>query len=317
MLTAIIAIYRSILGRRPFSRACASKVRYGKAAAFADYSSSHHITLPESFTCGKRVIIVGDVHGCMEELDMLLEKIQFRRMPRGAESDAADILIQVGDVVNKGPGSLEALQFFMETANAYAIRGNHEDRALNAWKSVKKGKTVETKYEWVLTADDSAIDYMANLPYSLSLPAYGCMVVHAGIVPGRNLKMQDLNDLVLMRDLVFLKPVDRNGDDTRREQNRLGALADDVFGVGDEAQDTRAWTWENVIAAQEGKHDDKILLFIRGSERQQEGSVGWAEIYRGPPHIFFGEETSRMNNKWKRAIVDVGVILNALDIHSF
>lgn len=52
-----------------------------------------HASVPASRTVGRRVIIVGDVHGCLEDLQMLLEAI--------ARQD--DIVIITGDITGKGP----------------------------------------------------------------------------------------------------------------------------------------------------------------------------------------------------------------------
>jgi hypothetical protein len=48
-----------------------------------------------------RVVIVGDVHGCYKELDLLLEK---------CECTEDDVVVFVGDLVNKGPGSVRVIQ---------------------------------------------------------------------------------------------------------------------------------------------------------------------------------------------------------------
>lgn len=48
-----------------------------------------------------RLIIVGDVHGCIDELLQLLAKVSFQ-----AEEDN---LVFSGDLVNKGPGSIEVI----------------------------------------------------------------------------------------------------------------------------------------------------------------------------------------------------------------
>ena len=45
-----------------------------------------------------------------------------------------------------------------------------------------------------LTAEDQA--YLRALPFSLSIPSHGVLVVHAGLVPGVSLKAQQLEDLI-------------------------------------------------------------------------------------------------------------------------
>jgi hypothetical protein len=58
-----------------------------------------HEVVDEQLTIGRRVLLVGDVHGCFEELQELLRKCGYR--------EGEDVLILVGDLVNKGPRSAE------------------------------------------------------------------------------------------------------------------------------------------------------------------------------------------------------------------
>ncbi len=67
----------------------------------------------------KRVVVVGDIHGCFMELQHLLTSVQFSH---------DDILISVGDLVNRGPYPIQTLRFFRDTPNAYLVKGNHEVR---------------------------------------------------------------------------------------------------------------------------------------------------------------------------------------------
>ncbi len=85
-----------------------------------------------------KLIIIGDVHGCFDELMNLLDKCGYNK----------DIhtLIFVGDLVNKGPKSREVIQFAMNH-NALVVRGNHDDAALKQTK--KKAHKRNKKYEWI------------------------------------------------------------------------------------------------------------------------------------------------------------------------
>ena len=61
-----------------------------------------HATAPAA----ARYFIVGDVHGCLDELHDLLEKARY--------DDGATRLVLVGDLVNKGPKSLEVIRYCRE-----------------------------------------------------------------------------------------------------------------------------------------------------------------------------------------------------------
>lgn len=80
---------------------------------------AEHIPKPGS---GKRLIIVGDVHGQKSALEGLLKKVNF-------DNTKGDHLILAGDLVNKGPDSVGVVQLAMDL-EASAVRGNHDDRVL-------------------------------------------------------------------------------------------------------------------------------------------------------------------------------------------
>src|SRR5204863_3459965 len=73
-----------------------------------------------------RTIIVGDVHGCRDELDALLDKVAFTM---------GDRLVFVGDLIARGPDSLGVLDIARHTG-AEIVRGNHEEKLL-AWRAKK------------------------------------------------------------------------------------------------------------------------------------------------------------------------------------
>ncbi|EDO95576.1 metallophosphoesterase [Burkholderia pseudomallei] len=64
-----------------------------------------------------RDFIVGDVHGCVAQLVILLQDVKFDR--------AVDRLFSVGDLIDRGPDSPSALALLYEPW-FHAVRGNHE-----------------------------------------------------------------------------------------------------------------------------------------------------------------------------------------------
>ena len=73
-----------------------------------------------------RTVLVGDVHGCPEELEALLHEVHF---------DTGDRLVLVGDVLARGPDSIGVLDIVRRTG-AVLVRGNHEDKILR-WRAAK------------------------------------------------------------------------------------------------------------------------------------------------------------------------------------
>jgi serine/threonine protein phosphatase 1 len=69
-----------------------------------------------------RKFIIGDIHGCYDELIELTKKI-------GLKQD--DILVSVGDIVDRGNKSKEVFEFFRNRPNSVVLIGNHERKHQN------------------------------------------------------------------------------------------------------------------------------------------------------------------------------------------
>lgn len=64
----------------------------------------------------------------------------------------------------------------------------------------------QKQYNWFLNATPADIQYLADLPFSLSVPSHGVLVVHAGLVPGIPLPRQSLYDLIEVRVCTHMGP---------------------------------------------------------------------------------------------------------------
>lgn len=64
------------------------------------------------FPKGKRIIVVSDIHGHLQNFQRLLKKVGFSK---------EDILVIDGDVLEKGPQSLAALRYVMQLAKEYTV----------------------------------------------------------------------------------------------------------------------------------------------------------------------------------------------------
>ncbi len=79
--------------------------------------------------------VIGDVHGCAGELKALLEALGWRRDEGGWTPPPGRVAAFVGDLINRGPGSLEVLALvsgLVESGHAVAALGNH-DALLLRW----------------------------------------------------------------------------------------------------------------------------------------------------------------------------------------
>jgi len=78
----------------------------------------------------RNIFIVGDLHGCYNRLMTQLEELEFDRQQ--------DLLISVGDLIDRGPQSLECLELIMEKWFV-CVRGNHEQMAIDAMTGKSDG----------------------------------------------------------------------------------------------------------------------------------------------------------------------------------
>jgi len=148
-----------------------------------------------------RTIVVGDIHGCYDELRELLEK---------AALGADDAVVSVGDLVVKGEKNREVLDLFMGDARFSAVLGNH-DRALRRYwrgEGVSLKESQERALKELAAGDEARYSaYIQSLPLTLDLGSH--LVVHAGVRPGVAIAAQSVEDLTELRTL--------GGDRTSRE----------------------------------------------------------------------------------------------------
>jgi len=115
-----------------------------------------------SAASGGRKIIIGDIHGCVEELDELLKLL---------DPGSSDKYFFLGDVVDKGPDSLGALDRVYETLYGYpgsvCILGNHEEKAL---RYHRKGKVDQFKEAWLQDVKPYMLAMMGVMPYWHQIP---------------------------------------------------------------------------------------------------------------------------------------------------
>lgn len=83
----------------------------------------------------RRLILIGDVHGALDELKALLQKVDFD------PSSGIDHLVLTGDMVAKGPksgGVLDLMKKLNEAGVASCVRGNHDDRVVRAYERLHR-----------------------------------------------------------------------------------------------------------------------------------------------------------------------------------
>lgn len=154
----------------------------------------------------ERTIVVGDVHGCFQELQLLLGKCGYRK---------GDRAVLAGDLVAKGPDSQAVVQFVRENG-ILAVLGNHDAFALAHRHEVGKGDGPHGRRSFLAKLLPEDWTYLEALPLFLRLGQAKpggpeVAVVHAGAVPGRSLEEQKHEHLLSLRSI----------DDTGAPTSRL------------------------------------------------------------------------------------------------
>jgi hypothetical protein len=104
-----------------------------------------------------RTIVVGDIHGCYDELMELLQKVSF---------GTADRVVAVGDLITKGPKNREVLDLFMRDARFRTVMGNHDLALRRKWN----GEKVHLKASQKATHKELKKDKETYLPFLNKLP---------------------------------------------------------------------------------------------------------------------------------------------------
>jgi len=126
---------------------------------------------------------IGDVQGCYQELLALLDKINFY--------PTNDSLWFTGDLVNRGPQSLEVLRFVKQLGDkAIVTLGNHDLHLLAVALNTAK-KNAKDTLDSILTAPDRTelLDWLRARPLLHHDKSNGYTMIHAGILPQWDLQM--------------------------------------------------------------------------------------------------------------------------------
>lgn len=123
-----------------------------------------------------RFIAIGDVHGCKDELEALLNQLDLTKK---------DTVIFLGDLVNRGPDSSGVLCVARSLPNARCVMGNHERRLLKYRQkgilSILKNNDLDT-IKQLCKADWEYIESMQKYIYE---PSVDTVFVHGGFLPDK------------------------------------------------------------------------------------------------------------------------------------
>ncbi|MGE0111767.1 symmetrical bis(5'-nucleosyl)-tetraphosphatase [Aquabacterium sp.] len=121
------------------------------------------------------IYLMGDLQGCCQALDRMLQTIDF--------SPSRDHLFVLGDLVNRGPDSLGVLRRLRGLDNAATcLLGNHDLHLLAVAHGVRKMHRSDTLAP-ILDAPDREEWLYWLRQQRLAVQAHGWLMVHAGVVP--------------------------------------------------------------------------------------------------------------------------------------
>lgn len=119
---------------------------------------------------------IGDVQGCHAELLDLLSALDF--------DPQRDRAVFVGDLVNRGPQSLEVLRLVRGLgSSAITLLGNHDLHLLAVANGGKPGRRDTLKAVLAAPDREDLLDWLVQQPLAWKHALSGTMLVHAGIAP--------------------------------------------------------------------------------------------------------------------------------------
>jgi len=149
-----------------------------------------------------RLIAIGDVHGCLQQLVGLVEKIQPKPW---------DKLVFLGDLINFGPSSKEVIDYLLQLEKktpCVFLRGDAEHLLLDAvsYSDIEVTRFIQAGGGATWKSYGGAFDKIPkdHIDFFERMLLYhveeGHLFVHAGLQPGRSIERQKVEDLVSIRE---------------------------------------------------------------------------------------------------------------------
>ncbi len=163
----------------------------------------------------ERIFIVGDVHGCLDMLRRLVDKIDWR--------PDEDNLIFLGDYIDRGKDSKGVIDYILElkreSSHVQCILGNHENILLDFLNTgeprlliINGGIPTLESYQAASENEDDPLIPPEHTAFFKDLVPYieleDYYVVHAGFRPGVPIEDQSLEDLIWIREPFIFSNLD-------------------------------------------------------------------------------------------------------------
>lgn len=233
---------------------------------------------------------IGDLHGCHAEFVALLERLSFE--------PGRDTLWLVGDLINRGPGSLECLREVRALgSSARSVLGNHDFHLLVVARGGGKLKKNDT-LNAILGAPDreALLDWLQSQPLSVS--ENNTMMSHAGLLPQWRVAQAES----LGREVQTALASETSGEFlTQLFGNQPDTWRDDLDGIGRLRVIVNVFTRMRFIDAQ-GRLD---FAAKEGLDSAPEGFLPWFQYPRSDDaRLLFGHWAA-LEGKTPQALVPV------------
>ena len=194
------------------------------------------INLQSTIDNGHSIWVIGDIHGYDKTFNALIKKLKIKEK---------DIILCLGDLIDKGPGSLEVLKTVSKSNQIFSIRGNHEEM-MRLSVSPKHGRMMKSwlKYGGLITLESFSkeetnqieearkwLSFIENLPTEIVLNKF--RIVHAGYEDSEPLEDQNNQQKMWGRTIFQVETILDNarqiivGHSPVQTLNRLGK--DDIW----------------------------------------------------------------------------------------
>ena len=137
-----------------------------------------------------RTICIGDIHGCLQEFDELIKKLEYNPIH--------DRIILLGDLIDRGENSVGVVARAREM-DLECVMGNHDYKFLKWWKNVGSKSDVYGRHPHYTEFSDDDVNYIARMSSFIKLEKENTIVVHAGMRAGIPLEKQTKDDLYYIR----------------------------------------------------------------------------------------------------------------------
>jgi predicted phosphodiesterase len=183
-----------------------------------------------------RLLVIGDVHGCLIELENLLWKLRYQVQQ--------DRLVFVGDLLNKGPSGAETLSFINDLKDdggeVIYVRGNHDEKYLQFYhqfsKRIRNGEKPPRRLcqGWLGPDGQSTIsklksrDWRLLLETPLSFQTGNLTVLHGGLSSKIHCKPKHLLDSksftskrrAEIKSLMYIRKLHKDGSVPNQNETR-------------------------------------------------------------------------------------------------